>query len=114
MALAGIDKMSTRLEQLQKMLEREPNDTFLLYGIAMEHKKSGDDKTALQMLEKVLQIEPGHGYAYYQRGQIMEMSGDLSGAKQAYTDGIAAAVKSGDTHARGELEGALSQLDTDM
>jgi len=34
--------MSTRLEQLEKMLQREPNDTFLLYGVAMEHKKTGN------------------------------------------------------------------------
>jgi Flp pilus assembly protein TadD len=106
--------MSTRLEQLQKMLAREPNDTFLLYGIAMEHKKAGDEKTALQMLEKVITIDPGHGYAFFQRGQILEMSGDSAGAKQAYTDGIAAAIKSGDAHARSELEGALSQLQLDM
>jgi Flp pilus assembly protein TadD len=104
--------MATRLEQLQKMLEREPNDTFLLYGIAMEHKKAGDGPTALQMLEKVIQIDPSHGYAYYQRGQILEMKGDLPGARQAYTSGIAAAIKSGDSHARSELEGALSMLDS--
>ncbi len=104
--------MSTRLEQLQKMLAREPNDTFLLYGIAMEHKKTGDEKTALEMLEKVIQLDPGHGYAWYQRGQILEMSGDSPAARQAYTDGITAATKSGDAHARSELEGALSMLET--
>jgi Flp pilus assembly protein TadD len=103
--------MSTRLEQLQKMLAREPNDTFLLYGLAMEHKKAGDPMLALQLLEKVVQIEPGHGYAFFQRGQILEISGDLDGAKQAYSDGITAAVKSGDAHAKSELEGALAMLE---
>ena len=104
--------MSTRLEQLQKMLAREPNDTFLLYGIAMEHKKAGDDSQALEMLEKVIQIDPGHGYAFFQRGQILEMSGDPTAARQAYSDGIIAATKSNDAHARSELEGALAMLET--
>ena len=102
--------MSARLEQLQKMLEREPTDTFLLYGIAMEYKKSGDNALALQMLEKVTQLDTGHGYAFFQRGQILESIGDLSGARKAYEDGIIAANKSGDAHARSELEGALSMI----
>ncbi len=104
--------MSTRLEQLQKMLEREPNDTFLLYGLAMEHKKSGAAATALQLLERVVQLDPGHGYAFFQRGQILESGGDIPGACQAYKDGIVAAEKSGDAHARSELAGALSMLES--
>ena len=31
-----------RMQQLQRMLEKSPTDPFLLYGIAMEHKKAGD------------------------------------------------------------------------
>jgi Tfp pilus assembly protein PilF len=102
--------MSTRQEQLQKMLEREPNDTFLLYGLAMEYKKSGDLTQALGLLEKVVQIDPGHGYAFFQRGQIEESRGEIVAAKKAYADGINAATKSGDAHARGELEGALREM----
>jgi len=104
--------MPTRLEQLQKMLDREPNDTFLLYGLAMEHKKSGDTEQALRLLEKVVQLDPGHGYAFFQRGQIEESRGDTAAAKKAYADGIAASTKSGDAHARSELEGALSMIES--
>jgi Flp pilus assembly protein TadD len=92
------------------MLEKEPNDTFLLYGLAMEHKKADNTPLALQLLERVTQIEPGHGYAFYQRGQILETTGDTAAARQAYLDGIQAAAKSGDAHARSELEAALQQL----
>ena len=104
--------MSTRLEQLQKMLEREPNDTFLLYGLALEHKKTGNKDLALQLLEKVVELDPGHGYAFFQAGQVLETNGDIEGARKAYQDGIIAADKSGDAHARSELEGALSMLDS--
>jgi len=104
--------MPTRLEQLQKMLERQPNDAFLLYGLAMEHKKSGNLEIALQQLEKVIQIDPNHGYAFFQRGQIEESRGDIAAARSAYSDGIIAATKSGDSHARSELEGALSMIES--
>jgi hypothetical protein len=35
----------------------------------------------------------------------------MPGAKQAYSDGIIAATKSGDAHARSELEGALAMIE---
>jgi tetratricopeptide (TPR) repeat protein len=94
------------------MLHSQPSDTFLLYGIAMEHKKSGDLDQALSALAKVIELEPGHGYAFFQQGQIQESRGDLAAARAAYQAGIIAATKSGDAHARSELEGALSMIET--
>src|SRR3954467_3112655 len=56
---------SERLEKLRKMLERDPNDTFLLYGVALEHKKLGDSKTAIEYLDRVIAADPGYCYAYH-------------------------------------------------
>lgn len=100
-----------RLEQLQKMLEREPDDTFLLYGLALEYKKRNEASTAIEHLNRVIQLDPGYCYAYHQRGLIQESLGQTESAKQSYREGIEAAVKKGDDHARGEIEGALSLLD---
>jgi Flp pilus assembly protein TadD len=99
-----------RLEQLQKLLEREPNDTFLLYGIALEHKKAGAFEEALNFLSRVTELDPGYCYAYHQRGLIHEARGDIAAAKQAYHDGVAAATKKGDAHAREEIAAALATL----
>src|SRR5688572_23664913 len=98
---------SDRMRQLQQMLEKTPADPFLLYGIAMEHKKAGDNAKAVEFFDRTLQIDPGYCYAYYQRGQVLEMSGDEDAARRAYLEGIEAAKKSGDAHARTELEAAL-------
>ena len=99
-----------RLEQLQKLLEREPNDTFLLYGIALEYKKAGVFEEALNFLSSVTELDPGYCYAYHQRGLIHEARGDIPAAKKAYQDGIAAATKKGDAHAREEIAAALAML----
>jgi Flp pilus assembly protein TadD len=100
-----------RLQQLQKMLEREPNDTFLLYGLALEHKKLNDPSAAIEHLNRVIQLDPGYCYAYHQRGLILESLGETESAKRSYRQGIEAAIKKGDDHARGEMEGALSMLE---
>ena len=102
--------ISPRLQQLLKMLEREPNDAFLLYGVALEHKKAARPVEAIEYLQKTLVADALYCYAYYQLGQVHELDGDVKAAKQAYEDGINAAVKKGDAHAKSELETALSML----
>ena len=98
------------MRQLQQMLERQPDDPFLLYGMAMEHKKGGDAAAALEYFGRVTQRDPNYCYAYYQRGLVHESQGDTEAARQAYRDGIQAADRSGDAHARGELEAAMEML----
>jgi tetratricopeptide (TPR) repeat protein len=102
---------SPRLQQLQKMLDRAPADPFLLYGTALEYKKADEPQRALEYLDRTIQADAGYCYAYFQRGQVHEQLGDIASAKQAYRDGIEAAVRKGDSHARSELEGALSVIE---
>src|SRR5208337_3143391 len=103
--------MSTgRLEKLSAMLEKSPGDTFLLYAIALEHRKSGDPDKALQYLDQVIQHDWGYCYAYHQKGQILESRNDVEGARRAYQQGIDAARKKGDAHAQGEIEAALQSI----
>lgn len=102
--------MPTRLEQLQSMLAKEPNDPFLLYGIAMEYKKQNDTASALDYFRRTIAADAGYCYAYYQMGQTLESTGDTAAAKKAYTDGIAAARVKGDHHAASEIVGALEMI----
>jgi Tfp pilus assembly protein PilF len=99
-----------RLEKLQKMLERDPNDTFLIYGIALEYKKLGDAKQAIEYLDRVIAADAGYCYAYHQKGLVHESTGDVEAAKSAYRAGVAAATKKGDEHARSEIQAALDML----
>jgi tetratricopeptide (TPR) repeat protein len=102
---------SPRMQQLQKMLERTPNDPFLLYGLGLEFKKANEPKLALEYLARTIAVDPGYCYAYFQQGQVHELLGDTSSAKSSYLEGIDAAAKKGDAHARSELEGALSMIE---
>lgn len=101
----------SRLPQLRRMLEKAPDDTFLLYAIALEHKKAGEFAPALEYLDRVTRIDSGYCYAYHQRGLIHEAEGNVEAARQAYREGIEAATKKGDAHARDEIRAALEMIE---
>lgn len=102
---------SERMQTLVGMLEKEPNDLFLLYAIALEHKKAGQFADAQKYLAEVLKRDPLYCVAYQQAGQVYEQAGDVEAAKKSYREGIAAAGRKGDQHAREEMEGALAMLE---
>ncbi len=102
---------SPRMAQLRQMLEKEPNDTFLLYGLALEYKKANDAAHALEYLDRVIALDAGYCYAYHQKGLIHESADNLDAAKSAYGSGIVAAKAKGDEHARQEIEAALSIIE---
>jgi tetratricopeptide (TPR) repeat protein len=103
--------MSTeRLQKLQEMLQKQPDDPFLLYGIAMEYKKAGQTAEALAKFDRVLAVDPGYCYAYYQKGLVLEETGDINAARKTYQQGIDIAGQKGDAHARSELQAALDLL----
>lgn len=100
--------MSKRLDQITKMLQATPNDAFLLYGAALEHKKAGQFAESVAFLDRTIAADPKMCYAYYQKGQVLEETGDTDAAAAAYRAGLAMARKIGDAKAEGELSQALS------
>jgi predicted Zn-dependent protease len=101
---------SERMKSLVAMLQKEPDDLFLLYAIALEHKKLGEFADALRYLGEVLKRDALYCVAYQQAAQVHESAGDVEAAKKAYQDGIAAASRKGDLHAKEEMESALAML----
>lgn len=95
--------MTDRLAQLLKFHDSDPADTFATYGIAMEHVKAGDTDSALAWLDKTLAIDGDYAYAWYQKAAALVASGRTEEAKPVIEDGLAAAKRSGDTHAAEEL-----------
>ncbi len=102
---------SDRLDKLQKLLEKSPGDTFLLYAMAMEHKKSGNSAAALEYFDQVILHDWGYCYAYHQKGLLLESLGKTEEAKAAYRHGIDAATKKNDHHAREEIAAALQMVE---
>ncbi|MGA3068542.1 MAG: tetratricopeptide repeat protein [Tepidisphaeraceae bacterium] len=102
---------SDRLQKLQQLLEKSPADAFLLYAIAMEHRNAGQPDSALEFFQRVVQADPTYCYAYHQKGLLLESMGKLADAREAYRQGIQAAEKKPDLHAREEIAAALSMIE---
>jgi Flp pilus assembly protein TadD len=101
---------SNRLEILKDMVAKSPNDSRTRYMLAMELRNTGALEGAVKEFQTLLASDASFGYAYFHCGQILEKLGQMVEARTLYTQGIAAATRSGDEKARSELEGALKAL----
>jgi predicted Zn-dependent protease len=99
------------LDQLLPLLEADPKDSFLRYGVAMEYAKLGRPEEALREFRLLLQNEPEYVAGYFMAGRTCEQNGDVDGAKQYYRDGIAVARRIGDHHTAGEISAALMMIE---
>lgn len=102
--------MSDRKAQIESMLKQSPNDTFLLYGLAMEYLKEGETAEGIARLKHVADVNPNYPAAYFQLGQILSQEGEIEEAKDWLQRGIVVAQKVGDGHAAGEMEQFLMML----
>jgi tetratricopeptide (TPR) repeat protein len=100
----------SRLEQLQGLLAKEPQDVFLNFGLAMELAKSGRYEESDAQFERVIGLDPGYIPAYFQKGRARLAAGDVEGAKADLARGMERAAACGDLHARGEMEELLRSL----
>ncbi len=100
----------SRREQLEEMLRDEPNDAFLLYGLALEHAKEDNAADAVATFERLLAAAPDYVPGYFQYGQFLVRAGRHPEARQVLERGVAAAQRTGDTHAAEEMQGFLLGL----
>ncbi len=103
--------MDDRLAMLQQFLDQNPNDAFARYGLAMEYSRVGDVPTAMEQFHKLLDVHPDYSAGYFMAAQTLAKASRLEEAKQFLQRGIAAAARTGNSHAKGEMETMLHELD---
>ncbi len=99
-----------RLETLKHILAQNPDDALARYGLAMEYVKAGSYELAMAEFRDLVARKPDHAYAWFHAGQTMEKLDRKDQAAAMYRQGIEAAVRKGDAHARDELQAALEQI----
>lgn len=99
-----------RIVALQGMLEADPTNDFVRYGLAQEFVKRGEDRRAVEEFRHILDANADYQAAYYHAGKALERLGRVGEAKATYLRGIEASHRTGNSHARSELEAALEEV----
>jgi Flp pilus assembly protein TadD len=101
---------TSRLEILKSMVAQSPGDKLARYGLAMEYRNAGDLEAAAAEFRALLEAHPDYGGAYFHYGQTLLRAGRKDEAREVYCQGVEVTTRLGNSHARGELEGALELL----
>lgn len=101
---------NSRKEQILDLLENDPNDTFLRYGLAMELRKEGSHEEARQQFESLMRGDPPYVAAWFMCGQMLAEMGEIEESRTVLREGIEIARLAGDAHAAGEMGELLSSL----
>jgi Tfp pilus assembly protein PilF len=100
----------TRLEALQQFLEKEPNDSFTRYAIALEYASLNDFQKSTESLEELIKADPDYSPAYQQLGTIFAQLDRKKEALKVFETGIQIATANGDLHAAEEMKDAVEEM----
>jgi len=96
---------------LSAILSQNPNDAFARYGLAMEYSKAGEVERALSEFNRLLSAHPDYTAGYFMAGQTLVQAGRTEEAKKMLAEGIASAQRTGNEHARAEMEALQTELE---
>lgn len=100
-----------RLALLSQMLEADPADPFLRYGIALEYLNAGDYKGAVGHFETLVAAHPDYVPTYYQYGVALVQAGDVEAAVEVLEKGVVVANEAGERKTANELAMLLEDLE---
>jgi hypothetical protein len=102
--------VSKKLQMLEKLTGGGSTDPFHCYALGIEYRNLERYDEALQTFTTLRAQSADYVPMYLMCGQMLDKLARKDEARDWYEAGIAAAKKKGDTHAQGELEGALAAL----
>jgi hypothetical protein len=102
--------MPSRREKIEAMLQDDPTDTFLRYGLALEWEKEGNHEASLQQLHGLMRDATPYVPAFFMAGQQLTRLQRISEARTALREGIEHARQQGNGHAAGEMSEFLASL----
>ena len=87
--------VTSRIEVFEQMLTSDPANTVVLFGLAKEYEKAGDDAKLIETLEKYLAAADDEGNAYGMLARAYERTSQTEEAREAYQRGVDVATAHG-------------------
>ena len=106
--------MNDRINELKKLLQDDPEDTFLHYALGLEYIKKGDPELALERFEILLNKYPEYLPVYYQAAQLYLENGDYQKAQNTFENGMVLARRLQEMKTYQELANAYNNFLYDM
>src|ERR1700694_6122867 len=85
----------SRIEVFEQMLAGDPGNTMVMFGLAKEYEKAGDETKLIETLERYLESADDEGNAYGMLARAYERTKDSEKARAAYQRGIDVATAHG-------------------
>ena len=86
---------ASRIEIFEQMLAGDPGNTMVMFGLAKEYEKAGDEAKLIELLERYLAIADDEGNAYGMLARAFERTKQSDKARETYQGGIKAASSHG-------------------
>ena len=100
----------SRREKIERLVEKEPDDVFLNFSLAMELVKEGLIDEAIARFDRVLELDSADIAAYVQKGSVLIDAGRSDDARATLSLGLAVAEKAGDTHMADQMRQLLKAI----
>ena len=87
--------MQNRIEIFRQMLDADPENTVVMFGLAKEYEKQGGHAEVIDLLESYIAKADDEGNAYGVLANAYAKSGDREKAIETYRRGIDVAMAHG-------------------
>lgn len=86
---------TSRIEVFEQMLASDPANTMVLFGLAKEYEKAGDDSKLIDVLDRYLAASDDEGNAYGMLARAYERAEQRDKARETYQRGMEVATSHG-------------------
>ena len=86
---------TSRIEVFEQILQSDPANSAVLFGLAKEYEKGGDDAKLIETLERYLAAADDEGNAYGMLARAYERVKQIDKAREAYRRGVDASMAHG-------------------
>ena len=105
--------MQNRIEVFKQMIEADPTDTMVLFGLAKEYEKLGQSGEVIKLLEDYIAKSDDEGNAYGSLAKAYDAIGNREKAKETYAKGIEVSLAHGHPTMAGDYKFNLEMLNDD-